>query len=65
MSLLLLFFKNTFNYFVSFLNSPLCSLCFLVFHRGLVYDTTYGNLLKVDSHGNVLVCTHGFVYLKG
>ncbi|XP_053500883.1 5'-nucleotidase, cytosolic II, like 1 isoform X1 [Ictalurus furcatus] len=33
--------------------------------RGLVYDTTYGNLLKVDSHGNVLVCTHGFVYLKG
>ncbi|KAF5897666.1 cytosolic purine 5'-nucleotidase-like, partial [Clarias magur] len=33
--------------------------------RGLVYDTTYGNLLKVDSHGNILVCTHGFVYLKG
>ncbi|XP_060764277.1 LOW QUALITY PROTEIN: 5'-nucleotidase, cytosolic II, like 1 [Neoarius graeffei] len=33
--------------------------------RGLVFDTTYGNLLKVDSHGNVLVCTHGFVYLKG
>ncbi|XP_076876468.1 5'-nucleotidase, cytosolic II, like 1 isoform X2 [Brachyhypopomus gauderio] len=33
--------------------------------RGLVYDTTYGNLLKVDSHGNVLVCTHGFAYLRG
>uniref|UniRef100_A0A4W4GD63 5'-nucleotidase, cytosolic II, like 1 n=1 Tax=Electrophorus electricus TaxID=8005 RepID=A0A4W4GD63_ELEEL len=33
--------------------------------RGLVYDTAYGNLLKVDSHGNVLVCTHGFTYLRG
>ncbi|XP_031433380.1 5'-nucleotidase, cytosolic II, like 1 [Clupea harengus] len=33
--------------------------------RGLVYDTMYGNLLKVDSHGNILVCTHGFTYLKG
>ncbi|GAA6077041.1 5'-nucleotidase, cytosolic II, like 1 isoform X1 [Tachysurus ichikawai] len=33
--------------------------------RGLVYDSTYGNLLKVDSHGNVLVCTHGFVYMRG
>ncbi|KAF7700827.1 5'-nucleotidase, cytosolic II, like 1 [Silurus meridionalis] len=33
--------------------------------RGLVYDTTYGNLLKVDAHGNILVCTHGFVYMKG
>ncbi|KAL2100447.1 hypothetical protein ACEWY4_004841 [Coilia grayii] len=33
--------------------------------RGLVYDTMYGNLLKVDSHGNILVCTHGFSHLKG
>ncbi|XP_066506719.1 5'-nucleotidase, cytosolic II, like 1 [Hoplias malabaricus] len=33
--------------------------------RGLVYDSTYGNLLKVDSHGNILVCTHGFFYLRG
>ncbi|XP_016413115.1 cytosolic purine 5'-nucleotidase-like [Sinocyclocheilus rhinocerous] len=32
--------------------------------RGLVYDTTYGNLLKIDSNGNILVCTHGFEYLK-
>ncbi|KAL4609648.1 cytosolic purine 5'-nucleotidase-like [Arapaima gigas] len=32
--------------------------------RGLVFDTTYGNLLKVDSHGNILVCTHGFTFLK-
>uniref|UniRef100_A0A8C0HBZ1 5'-nucleotidase domain containing 4 n=1 Tax=Chelonoidis abingdonii TaxID=106734 RepID=A0A8C0HBZ1_CHEAB len=33
--------------------------------RGLVFDTQYGNLLKVDSHGNLLVCTHGFRFLKG
>uniref|UniRef100_A0A672JGR6 5'-nucleotidase, cytosolic II, like 1 n=1 Tax=Salarias fasciatus TaxID=181472 RepID=A0A672JGR6_SALFA len=33
--------------------------------RGLVLDTTYGNLLKVDSNGNILVCSHGFRFLKG
>ncbi|XP_061656881.1 5'-nucleotidase, cytosolic II, like 1 isoform X2 [Syngnathoides biaculeatus] len=33
--------------------------------RGLVIDTTYGNLLKVDSNGNILVCSHGFWFLKG
>ncbi|XP_029300968.1 cytosolic purine 5'-nucleotidase-like isoform X1 [Cottoperca gobio] len=33
--------------------------------RGLVIDTTYGNLLKVDSNGNILVCSHGFCFLKG
>ncbi|XP_059823172.1 cytosolic purine 5'-nucleotidase-like isoform X2 [Hypanus sabinus] len=33
--------------------------------RGLVFDTLYGNLLKVDSHGNILVCAHGFSFLKG
>lgn len=33
--------------------------------RGLVIDTTYGNLLKVDSNGNILVCSHGFYFLKG
>ncbi|CAL1539658.1 unnamed protein product [Lymnaea stagnalis] len=32
--------------------------------RGLWFDKTYGNLLKVDSHGNILVCVHGFQYLK-
>lgn len=32
---------------------------------GLVVDTTYGNLLKVDSNGNILVCSHGFQFLKG
>ncbi|XP_070844975.1 5'-nucleotidase, cytosolic II, like 1 [Chaetodon trifascialis] len=33
--------------------------------RGLVIDTTYGNLLKVDSNGNILVCSHGFRFLTG
>ncbi|KAM6984845.1 5'-nucleotidase, cytosolic II, like 1 [Aplochiton taeniatus] len=33
--------------------------------RGLVFDTTYGNLLKVDSNGNILLCSHGFSFLKG
>ncbi|XP_035524001.1 5'-nucleotidase, cytosolic II, like 1 isoform X1 [Morone saxatilis] len=33
--------------------------------RGLVIDTTYGNLLKVDSNGNILVCSHGFCFIKG
>ncbi|XP_035464245.2 5'-nucleotidase, cytosolic II, like 1 isoform X3 [Scophthalmus maximus] len=33
--------------------------------RGLVIDTTFGNLLKVDSNGNILVCSHGFRFLKG
>ncbi|KAM4527643.1 5'-nucleotidase, cytosolic II, like 1 [Odontesthes bonariensis] len=32
--------------------------------RGLVVDTKYGNLLKVDSNGNILVCSHGFRFLK-
>lgn len=25
----------------------------------------YGNLLKVDAYGNILVCVHGFVFLRG
>ncbi|XP_061449275.1 cytosolic purine 5'-nucleotidase-like isoform X1 [Rhineura floridana] len=33
--------------------------------RGLVFDAMYGTLLKVDSHGNLLVCAHGFRFLKG
>ncbi|XP_040014344.1 5'-nucleotidase, cytosolic II, like 1 isoform X2 [Xiphias gladius] len=33
--------------------------------RGLVMDTAYGNLLKVDSNGNILICSHGFCFLKG
>ncbi|XP_068777031.1 cytosolic purine 5'-nucleotidase-like isoform X1 [Struthio camelus] len=33
--------------------------------RGLVFDTLFGNLLKVDSHGNLLVCAHGLRFLKG
>ncbi|XP_032085345.1 cytosolic purine 5'-nucleotidase-like [Thamnophis elegans] len=33
--------------------------------RGLIFDARYGNLLKVDSHGNLLACAHGFHFLKG
>ncbi|XP_077960707.1 cytosolic purine 5'-nucleotidase isoform X2 [Gasterosteus aculeatus] len=33
--------------------------------RGLVFDSTYGNLLKVDAYGNILVCVHGFNFVKG
>uniref|UniRef100_A0A8C5M8W8 Cytosolic purine 5'-nucleotidase n=1 Tax=Leptobrachium leishanense TaxID=445787 RepID=A0A8C5M8W8_9ANUR len=33
--------------------------------RGLVFDSHRGTLLKVDSNGNVLVCCHGFRFLKG
>lgn len=32
--------------------------------RGLWFDTQYGNLLKVDAYGNILVCVHGFQFLK-
>ncbi|KAL3041601.1 hypothetical protein OYC64_019728 [Pagothenia borchgrevinki] len=32
--------------------------------RGLVIDSKYGNLLKVDSNGNILVCSHGFTFLN-
>ncbi|KAJ9595418.1 hypothetical protein L9F63_013402, partial [Diploptera punctata] len=32
--------------------------------RGLWFDTQFGNLLKVDAYGNILVCVHGFEFLK-
>ncbi|XP_064604052.1 cytosolic purine 5'-nucleotidase-like [Liolophura sinensis] len=32
--------------------------------RGLWFDKLNGNLLKVDSYGNILVCNHGFRFLK-
>ncbi|XP_064631608.1 cytosolic purine 5'-nucleotidase-like isoform X2 [Lineus longissimus] len=32
--------------------------------RGLWFDNLYGNLLKVDNFGNILVCSHGFKFLK-
>lgn len=32
--------------------------------RGFWFDTSYGNLLKVDAYGNILVCVHGFQFLK-
>ena len=35
-----------------------------VYHRGLWFDRVFGNLLKVDGFGNILVCVHGFSFLK-
>eukprot|EP00914_Ancora_sagittata_P010838 GHVO01021141.1.p1 GENE.GHVO01021141.1~~GHVO01021141.1.p1 ORF type:complete len:568 (+),score=36.78 GHVO01021141.1:68-1705(+) len=32
--------------------------------RGLWFDSLYGNLLKVDAYGNILLCLHGFKFLK-
>ncbi|RWS31983.1 cytosolic purine 5'-nucleotidase-like protein [Leptotrombidium deliense] len=32
--------------------------------RGLWFDTLYGNLLKVDPFGNILVAVHGFKFLS-
>jgi len=32
--------------------------------RGLWFDKLHGNLLKVDPYGNILVCVHGFKFLK-
>lgn len=32
--------------------------------RGLWFDTWFGNLLKVDAYGNIILCFHGFKYLK-
>ncbi|VBB28465.1 unnamed protein product [Acanthocheilonema viteae] len=32
--------------------------------RGLWFDHVYGNLLKVDGFGNILVGVHGFRYMK-
>ncbi|XP_028414947.1 cytosolic purine 5'-nucleotidase-like isoform X2 [Dendronephthya gigantea] len=28
--------------------------------RGLLFDNELGNLLKVDTYGNILICVHGF-----
>ena len=32
--------------------------------RGLLYDRHYGNLLKIDGFGNILVAWHGFLPLN-
>lgn len=32
--------------------------------RGVWFDILHGNLLKVDAYGNILVCVHGFEFLK-
>lgn len=31
--------------------------------RGLWFDSLYGNLLKVDAFGNILLAVHGFKFL--
>jgi len=33
--------------------------------RGLLFDKLYGNLLKIDSYGNILLCVHGFDFVVG
>eukprot|EP00794_Sanderia_malayensis_P011118 gene11118-12288_t len=30
--------------------------------RGMMFDTELGNLLKVDTYGNILLCVHGFKF---
>lgn len=32
--------------------------------RGLWFDSVYGNMLKVDAFGNILVCVSGFDFMK-
>lgn len=49
--------------FQSYINKLKPTICFAF--RGLVFDTMYGNLLKVDAYGNILVCVHGFNFLRG
>lgn len=49
-------------YRINYTFNPLFSFCI---YRGLVFDTMYGNLLKVDAYGNILVCVHGFNFLRG
>ncbi len=33
-------------------------------YSGLWYDKKFGHLLKIDAYGNILVCVHGFHFLK-
>lgn len=33
--------------------------------RGLWFDTLYGNMLKCDPFGNIMVCVHGFKFMNG
>lgn len=32
--------------------------------RGLWFDSQFGNLLKVDAYGNILLAVHGFKFLS-
>ena len=47
---------------------PICRLCLCVYmlylYRGLWFDSLYGNLLKVDAFGNILLAVHGFKFLS-
>ncbi|CAG2224353.1 E3.1.3.5 [Mytilus edulis] len=38
--------------------------CFICNIRGLWFDSTYGNLLKCDPFGNIMVCVHGFKFMN-
>lgn len=45
---------------MSFTNEPLIAYhCLCVQYSGLLLDIKYGNLLKLDSFANILVCVHG------
>ncbi|XP_057306324.1 cytosolic purine 5'-nucleotidase-like isoform X2 [Hydractinia symbiolongicarpus] len=33
--------------------------------RGLMFDRLYGNLLKIDTYGNILSCIHGLDFIRG
>lgn len=33
--------------------------------RGLLFDKSFGNLLKVDAYGNILSCIHGYEFIHG
>lgn len=46
------------DYLRSFVYKPLFPI------RGLWFDRLYGNLLKVDGFGNILVGVHGFHFMK-
>lgn len=38
---------------------------FNLLFRGLWFDTLYGNMLKCDPFGNIMVCVHGFKFMNG
>lgn len=60
--------RYAFRLFKSSVFSPTRSLCFIDhiwdICRGLWFDSLYGNLLKVDAFGNILLAVHGFKFLS-